>query len=294
MKRIIFLLLLCLAANIFMCGCRIYQVKFTHPIKCVSHRGEEFDAPEASAPAFKLAMQKKADIVKLDIQFTGDSIVVLSHDPTLTRMMNWNVKIKDVTLSEIKKRKFINVGGYANEKLLTLREGLEIVKDCPEFWIDFKAFSPEIFEKTIAEFDRLKISHDRLMVATFSLPAIEYALKNYPEIRRVNHISIIQQLDNTHTGSFFPEHSRAPEDIIKHLLARRDRYKLHGFNMPVYGLRKGFLTAEMIQELRKNGVWCSVYYVHNAKAAEIRGVTSADAFVTGRISEVRPYCRRDN
>ena len=143
MKRFISLLLLCITANIFMCGCRIWQTEYTHPIKCVSHRGEEFDAPEASAPAFRLAMQKKADIVKLDIQFTADGIVVLSHDSTLTRMMNWNVKIKDVTLSEIKKHTFINVGGYTGEKLLTLREGLEIVKDCPEFWIDFKSFSSD-------------------------------------------------------------------------------------------------------------------------------------------------------
>ena len=67
-------------------------------IKCVAHRGEEFAAPEASRPAFELAMKLKADIIKLDVQSTKDGVVVVSHDKTLKRTMNWNVKIKDVTL----------------------------------------------------------------------------------------------------------------------------------------------------------------------------------------------------
>lgn len=277
---------------IFLAGCCTCQEKFTHEIKCVSHRGEEFDAPEAGETAFKLAMERKADIVKLDIRFTKDGEVVLSHDHTLKRMMNWDVYVKNVTLQEIKSRKFINVGGYANEKLLTLREALTIIKDCPEFWLDFKAFTPQGFEKAIAEFDRLGISHSRLMVATYNMNALEYAKKNYPVIRRVNHISIIEQLDGSHTGSIFPEHSRSAEAVVKHLLAKRDKYGFYGFNLPVYAVRKGFLTGDMIQELRKNGVWCSLYFVHNADAAEICGVVAADAFVTGRINEVRPYCRK--
>ena len=294
MKKLSFPLLLCVLGGVFLCGCCTCQEKYTHPIKCVSHRGEEFDAPEASFPAFRLAMQNKADIVKLDIRFTRDGEVVLSHDSTLERMMNWNVKVKDVTLKEIKERDFITVGGYAGEKLLTLREALPVIKDSPEFWLDFKAFTPQGFEKVIAEFDRLKISHDRLMVATFTISALEYARKKYPEIRRVNHISITQNLDGSYTGSIFPAHSRTPEAIVKHLLARRDKYALYGFNMSVHAIRRGFLTAEMITELRRNGVWCSLYYVHDKKAAKVCGVVSADAFVTGRIGEVRPYCRRND
>lgn len=275
-------------------GCSIFDEKFTHPVKCVSHRGEEFDAPEASAAAFILAMERKADIVKLDLCYTKDGVVVLSHDPTLKRMMNWDVAIKDVTMPEIRHRNFIEVGGYNKEKLLTLREGLQIVRNCPEFWLDFKDYTPECLEKAIAEFDRMKISHDRMMIATFSLPALEHARKKYPDIRRVNHLSIIQNFDNTHSGTMLPEHSQSEDEIIKHLLARRDKYQLYGFNMPVYGLRKGFYTAKLFKELRKNGIWCSVYYVHDARAAKVRGVGGADAFVTGRISEVRPYCRRND
>ena len=37
------------------------------PVKCVSHRGEERDAPEASRPAFVLAAQRRAMAVRWSI-----------------------------------------------------------------------------------------------------------------------------------------------------------------------------------------------------------------------------------
>ena len=98
------------------------------PVKCVSHRGEEFDAPEASRPAFLLAVRRQADVVKLDIRFTKDGVVVLSHDSTLKRTMNWDAPIAELTFKEIRdKGVFLEVGGFKGEKLLTLREGLAIV-----------------------------------------------------------------------------------------------------------------------------------------------------------------------
>ena len=74
------------------------------PVKCVSHRGEEMDAPEASRPAFELAARRHADIVKLDIRFTKDGVVVLSHDSTLKRTMDWDAPISELTCREIREK----------------------------------------------------------------------------------------------------------------------------------------------------------------------------------------------
>jgi glycerophosphoryl diester phosphodiesterase len=41
---------------------------FKHPVKCISHQGERFDAPIHSAPAYRLAMERKADLMKIDVQ----------------------------------------------------------------------------------------------------------------------------------------------------------------------------------------------------------------------------------
>ena len=95
---------------------------FKHPVKCISHQGERFDAPIHSAPAYRLAMERKADLMKIDVHYTRDAVPVLSHDGTLKRTMNWNVRIKDKTLEELKaKGRFVQVGGYKGEIVFSVR-----------------------------------------------------------------------------------------------------------------------------------------------------------------------------
>ena len=87
MKKIFCCFLLCSAV---FCGGADTPV--AHSVKFVSHQGERFDAPIHSAPAYRLAMERKADLMKLDVHYTRDAVPVLSHDSTLQRTMT--VKIK--------------------------------------------------------------------------------------------------------------------------------------------------------------------------------------------------------
>ena len=263
------------------------------PVKCVSHRGEEMDAPEASRPAFELAMRRRADIVKLDIRFTKDGVVVLSHDASLKRTMAWDVMIADLTLAEIREKGvFLEVGGHRGEKLLTLREGLAIVRECPEFWVDTKAFTEDGFERALAEFDRLGIAHDRIMVATFNRNALRYVGKRHPELRRVLHI-YVKKFPDGRIHSFPTEQDfKTRDELVSELLKWRDEFGLYGFNLPRGGFRNGALTAAELARLRAEGLWCSIWFVNDAETAAKFNRMGADAFVTGRINAVRPECAR--
>ena len=263
------------------------------PVKCVSHRGEEFDAPEASRPAFLLAVRRKADVVKLDIRFTKDGAVVLSHDATLKRTMNWDAPVAELTLKEIRdKGVFLEVGGHRGEKLLTLREGLAIVKDIPEFWIDTKAFTPEGFERALAEFDRVGIAHDRIMVATFNRAALKYVSEQHPEIRRVAHV-YLRKLPGGRIRSMSTEQEFSGRDeLVAELLRWKEEFKLYGFNLPRGSFRTGALTATELRKLRAAGMWCSIWFVNDAETAAELNRMGADAFVTGRIAVLRPACAR--
>ena len=75
-------------------------------IKCVSHRGEEFSAPEASRIAFEKAVALKGDIIKLDARSTADGVVVLCHDKNLKRVMNWNAEVKDLAWKDIYEKEY--------------------------------------------------------------------------------------------------------------------------------------------------------------------------------------------
>lgn len=263
------------------------------PVKCVSHRGEEYDAPEASRPAFELAARRRADVVKLDIRFTKDGVVVLSHDSTLKRTMDWDAPIVELTFREIREKGvFREVGGRRGERLLTLREGLEIVKSCPEFWIDTKAFTPEGFERALAEFDRAGIGHDRVMIATFNREALRYARSRHPEIRRVLHI-YVRGFPDGHVRSMSTEQDfRNRDELLAELLKWRDEFDLYGFNLPCGGFRNGALTEAELRKLRAAGLWCSIWFVNDADTAVRFNRMGADAFVTGRINAVRPGCAR--
>ena len=263
------------------------------PVKCVSHRGEEFDAPEASRPAFLLAVRRKADVVKLDIRFTKDGVVVLSHDSILKRTMNWDAPIAELTFAEIRaKGVFLEVGGFKGEKLLTLREGLAIVKSIPEFWIDTKAFTEEGFERALAEFDRAGIAHDRIMVATFNRDALRYVRDKHPEIRRVLHV-YLRKLPGGRIRSMATEQEFSDRDeLVAELLRWKEEFKLYGFNLPRGGFRYGSLTETELRKLRAAGMWCSIWFVNDAETAAEFNRMGADAFVTGRITVVRPACAR--
>ena len=265
------------------------------PMKCVSHRGEEKYAPEASRPAFELAVERKADVVKLDIRFTRDGVVVLSHDATLKRTMDWDVPVKDVTYAEIQEKGvFLEVGGYKNEKLLTLREALEIVGKCPEFWIDTKAFDPEGFERVLAEFDRAGIAHDRIMVATFRREALSYVRDHHPEIRRVLHVYVMKMPEGQFRSISTEQDFASRKELIAELMKWRDEFGLYGFNLPKAVFRAGALTKRELDKLRAAGLWCSIWIIHDPPTAAKFSRMGADAIVTGNILAVRPCGTRKN
>jgi len=140
----------------------------------VAHRGEYESAPEGSLAAFRVAMQRGDDIIKLDVCETKDGIPVISHDVSLSRVGGWDVKIADVTLSEIKEKCILKPSRadsqWKSERVPTLAEVIAETKDAPGFWVDFKMFNPAFAERVLEEFERADIPLSRVSVATFSVP----------------------------------------------------------------------------------------------------------------------------
>ncbi len=236
-------------------------------IKMVAHRGAgDLSMPEASRPAYSNAVECAMDIVKFDLRKTKDGVIVMSHDPSLERMMGWDVNIADVAYSEIFEK-----GRYLSEdrkptshRIVRLDEAIAIAKDIPEFWIDFKYFDPEFAERVLKEFEKFGISQDRMMVATFNSKALEYFKRTHPSIRRIAHIS------NDKKG--------------EKLYAYCNELGLWGVNMPAWS---NSTSAKDIAELKKRGLWVSLWFVQNDKTAERYRDSGANAFVTDYVSKIR-------
>jgi glycerophosphoryl diester phosphodiesterase len=96
-----------------------------------AHRGSSHYAPENTLAAFQLAIEHKADAIELDAKLTKDGEVVVIHDQTVDRTTDGKGRVDELTLPDIKE---LDAGSYfdvtfKNERIPTLREVFEIIKD---------------------------------------------------------------------------------------------------------------------------------------------------------------------
>lgn len=256
------------------------------PVKYIGHRGgEDYLAPQHSLAMAQIAAKKHLDIIKLDIQCTRDGEIVTQHDGTLKSVFGVDKRIRDCDYSELSKYEAIPVNCISNQHLATLRQILRVTKgDVGEFWIDFKAYTSQIAEKTLAIIDDEKIAHSRVMVATYSQKALEYMRDHHPEIRRVMHISPGIRAGRWRI-TYHPNDFDNVEGVIGEIARRQRELGLFGVNLP--GGISPFGTFrtehETIAKLKKLGLWIAIYFPCDPVSADYYRRAGVDAFVTGSV-----------
>ncbi|MBP5671669.1 MAG: hypothetical protein J6X49_04720 [Victivallales bacterium] len=258
-------------------------------VKYIAHRGDYIDAPEGTAAAYRFAVERHYDIMKMDVQKTKDGVIVMSHDDNLKRTMDWDVKIKDVTYEEILKHgPFKPVGKYKDEHIVTFKEALDIAKALPEIWIDTKHFDADFMEEVLQQAKEAGVTEKRIMIATFNKPAILYMQKKHPDIRRVLHVSITldkeRNVFTTSASKGGKVECATMDDIVAEIIAAKERLGLYGVNIPA---ANGFVTADVIKKLHDSGLWISIWYVNKPEIAEKFRTAGADAFVTRGADKIR-------
>ncbi|MCM2972372.1 glycerophosphodiester phosphodiesterase [Larsenimonas suaedae] len=86
----------------------------------IAHRGDPFNAPESTRPAYLLARDLGADYLELDLQRTKDGQLIALHDNTLTRTTNVadvfperaEAPVSQFTLAELKQ---LDAGSWFNK-----------------------------------------------------------------------------------------------------------------------------------------------------------------------------------
>lgn len=101
---------------------------FNWDVLVAAHRGYHL-APENSLSGIREAIIKGADAVEIDVQMTRDGVLVLNHDKTLKRVAGVNQKVSQLTYDELKK---LSIGAgteYPDEKIPTLEEALNEIRN---------------------------------------------------------------------------------------------------------------------------------------------------------------------
>jgi glycerophosphoryl diester phosphodiesterase len=141
-----------------------------------AHRGLVYQnskqvVDENTLDSFELALEAGADYLETDLQLTKDGVVVLFHDPDLSRLVGSKQLISSLTLAELKKIR-LPFGGT----IPTLQEAL-LKFPTAKFNLDFKTPRTEApgMELIIAA-----EAFDRVLVSSFSEPSRLRALAHSP------------------------------------------------------------------------------------------------------------------
>jgi len=230
------------------------------------------DAPEGTRPAFERVRDKQINAVKLDVQYTADNVIVISHDTNLQRTTGRDLPIAKTRYEALKDVPFLKVGDFDEERILTLDEALAIVKDCPLFYLDFKTYSPEMMEAAFKTFATHGVPREKIIIATFNRNALKGAMLSHPDVRRVLHVSYKE-----------PENFEAFKVQMRKWKAEMG---LYGFNIP---MSSPLTTPELVRELKAEGNWVTLWFGHSTDVADRFHDSDVDGFVTGMPSALRAY-----
>jgi glycerophosphoryl diester phosphodiesterase len=76
-------------------------IDLPHPA-VIAHRGDKKNAPENTLAAFKLAAEKGADAIELDVQLSADGQVIVFHDPVVDRTTNGTGRVSTFSLDALR------------------------------------------------------------------------------------------------------------------------------------------------------------------------------------------------
>lgn len=214
----------------------------------IAHRGASGEAPENTAAAFELAIEKRADFIEVDVQRSADGELVVFHDPHNT---DRTTNVRDVfpdrrldqpgtfTLAELEQ---LDAGSwndeeFAGERIPTLEELLDTMRPPTGLLLEMKNPSryPGVERQLARELDASDRSYvtwaranDQLAVASIDAEAAE----RYHDLRPDERVGALAVPSSTSDGELREIAGYA--DFIgtgEPVFSRAQVDRIHGFGL---------------------------------------------------------------
>ena len=173
------------------------NANYLNKVTITAHRGASLDAPENTLAAFNKAIENGADVVELDVRQTKDGEVVVMHDESLKRTCGVNKKVGKLTYEQLlkysptRRYKKSDKAQYAEEKIPTLRQVLELVGDRAMLNIEIKpAKTDDKLEAKVAELIQEFDYYDNCVVTSPAYKSIKKIKNIDPNIKTVYVMSL--------------------------------------------------------------------------------------------------------
>lgn len=157
------------------------DTKGRHKMILLAHRGESFNAPENTLSAFKMAWDKGAKAVEIDVYLTKDHKIVVMHDANTKRTGGADLVAKDTDSAELRKLDFGKWKGeqFAGEKIPFLEEVLATIPKGGNLFVEIKCgveilpFLREVLDKSG--------KRSQVTIISFSLDVVSASKKMMPD-----------------------------------------------------------------------------------------------------------------
>lgn len=137
-------------------------------VQVMVHRGMAVRAPENTQPALESLVEDYLEWAEVDVRLTADDRHVLFHDSDLDDKTDGAGQLAKTTLAELQA---LDAGGwfasrFAGERLLTLKECLELCRGRLNLYLDCKQIDPAILvtevldagmERQVVVFDEVEV-----------------------------------------------------------------------------------------------------------------------------------------
>jgi glycerophosphoryl diester phosphodiesterase len=147
----------------------------------LAHQGASHAAPPNTLPSFAMAVEQGADALELDVHWTRDGFIVVSHDETIDRCSDGHGPIREMTLAELRRfdfgYRFTADGGRTypfRGRGVTIPTLREVLTTFPRMRvnIDIKPADPPSLARFVHEIHEAG-AEDRVLVASFHHGVLE-------------------------------------------------------------------------------------------------------------------------
>jgi len=157
----------------------------------MAHRGDAVHAPENTFAAFRLALERSADVLETDLWLTQDGVLVCHHDRTLDRVTDSEGAIPEMSLAKVKQARVLgsycgeyDESHYPDEHIPTLEELLAFVPGDKGLALELK--DPTLAEpegaQQLVESIRPRIEAQTVMLLSFHTELLRAAQQADPEV----------------------------------------------------------------------------------------------------------------
>jgi glycerophosphoryl diester phosphodiesterase len=147
----------------------------------IAHRGDCAHAPENTLPAFRLALEKKADGIETDVRATRDGVPVLLHDANLKRTTGVDALVEELTWDDVRQLDagILRGPAFAGTRVSRLDEFL--AEFLPRIPLQIELKAERAIEPTLELIRRNDAVH-RVLITSFEREFLVTAFAEEPRI----------------------------------------------------------------------------------------------------------------